>query len=140
MDEFGLIQVYLSDLDIVPIEENIEAGYFVISDPDRYINNMYITLGDSNISIDQYIYNVPDIEIKYKITLFKRLLQMSGELTHGSFILDETGDKVFYHATLALGNLDLNELEAAINSITLGFEEFGRELLLLHGGDELWES
>lgn len=132
MGQFERIRDYLFELEISPVEENSSSGYFVITDPGRHINNMYITLSESNLLIDQYIFDVPNDEPSYQAHLFKRLLQMSGELTHGSFILDETGNKILYHATLALENLDLNELDASINSITLGFEEFGRELLMLH--------
>jgi hypothetical protein len=93
---------------------------------------MYITLNESTLFIDQFVYDVPSDHPKYQAHLFKRLLQMSGELTHGAFILDESGGKVLFHATLALENLDLNELDTSITAITLGFEEFGRELIMLH--------
>ncbi len=54
---------------------------------------------------------------------------MNRELVHGAFILDEGCKYVSYRDTLQLENLDLNELEASIQSLSLALAEYGSELL-----------
>ena len=48
---------------------------------------------------------------------------------HGAFVLDETGQKVIFRDTLQLENLDLNELEASINSLSLLLSEYSEQIL-----------
>ena len=54
---------------------------------------------------------------------------MNRDLVFGAFVLNEEGDSLLYRNTLALENLDLNELESTINSLSLGLVEHGEELL-----------
>ena len=61
--------------------------------------------------------------------LFVRLLQMNNTLVHGAFVLDETAGRIFFRDTLQLANLDLNELEASIEALSLALAEYGSELL-----------
>ncbi len=132
MNYFDRVKEYLFDLDIIPVIEDYDNGFFVITESERHVENMYLSIRRTDLMLDQFIFDVPSDDVAYQAHLFKRLLQMSGNLTHGAFVLDEGADKILYHDTLALDNLDLNELESSINAITLGFEEFGRELLMLH--------
>jgi hypothetical protein len=62
-------------------------------------------------------------------TFFKRLLQMNRTLVHGAFVLDEEGKYLFFRDTLQLENLDVNELEGSIRSLSLAMAEHGSELL-----------
>ena len=64
---------------------------------------------------------------------YKRLLQMNRGLVHGAFVLDETGARLLFRDTLALHNLDLNELESPLNALSLGLAENGGELLSFAG-------
>jgi hypothetical protein len=61
--------------------------------------------------------------------LFENLLKMNRALVHGAFALDEAGKKVIFRDTLQLDNLDLNELEASIDALSMGLAEFGGKLL-----------
>ena len=54
---------------------------------------------------------------------------MNRSLVFGAFILNEDGNLLLYRNTLALDNLDLNELETTINALSLGLAENGDELL-----------
>ena len=60
---------------------------------------------------------------------YKRLLQMNRDLVFGAFVINEVGDSLLYRNTLALENLELNELESTINALSLGLAENGGELL-----------
>jgi len=63
------------------------------------------------------------------VELFKRLLQMNRDMVHGAFVLGDKASLVLYRDTLQLENLDRNELEASIQSLSLALSEYGSELL-----------
>ena len=69
------------------------------------------------------------MKLEPSTTVYRRILQMNRELVFGAFVLNEDGDSLLYRNTLALGNLDLNELESTINALSLGLAENGEELL-----------
>ena len=50
-------------------------------------------------------------------------------MIHGALVLDETEKKVIYRDTLQLENLDLNELEASIESLSLLLCEYSDEII-----------
>ena len=54
---------------------------------------------------------------------------MNRDLIFGAFVLNDDGGALLYRNTLALENLDLNELESTINALSLGLAENGEELL-----------
>jgi hypothetical protein len=51
------------------------------------------------------------------------------DIIHGAFVIDESGEKVLFRDTLQLENLDSNELEASINSLSLLLSEYSDELI-----------
>ena len=61
--------------------------------------------------------------------MFRRLLQMNRCVVQGAFTLDEEGKRVLYRDTLQLANLDLNEVERAIEALSLTLAEFASELM-----------
>ena len=66
-------------------------------------------------------------------SVYKRLLQINRTLIFGAFVLNEEGNTLVYRNTLALENLDLNELEGTLNALTLALAENGEELLTFVG-------
>ena len=61
--------------------------------------------------------------------VFQKLLQKNRDMIRGSFALDDSGSKVLFRDTLALENLDLNELEGSFNSLGLLLSEYSDELI-----------
>ena len=119
------IKQYLMDLNIDIIDEDIQEELVVIKDLENGINNLMIDCEEPILILEQLI-----MEIKEDSTAFyKRLLQMNRELVHGAFALDEEGKRLFFRDTLQLENLDLNELEGTLQSLSLAMAEFGAELL-----------
>ena len=51
------------------------------------------------------------------------------DIIHGAFALDESGNKVLFRNTHECENLDLNELEATLNSLALLLSEYADELI-----------
>ena len=61
--------------------------------------------------------------------LFRRLLQMNRTLVQGAFVLDEAGESVLLHDTLALAHLDVNEVQGTIDAFSLALAEHAEELI-----------
>jgi len=57
------------------------------------------------------------------------LLKKNRDIISGAFALDDSGNKVLFRDTLALENLDLNELEGSINSLELLLSEYSSEII-----------
>lgn len=117
---FEKVRNYLLDLEINIQYENQEEGIFVISKESTGIEQAVLCCADPILIIEQFIFKIsnPDTEV------FKKLLQKNRDIIHGAFVLDEAGDKVIFRNTLQLESLDLNELEATLNSLELVLSEF----------------
>ena len=120
------VKGYLLDLDLTIVSENEADELVVVDDEDNGIKQLVIDCEPPIIILEQLIGEVP----AEPGDLFKRLLQMNNTLVHGAFVLDdETGGRIFFRDTLQLANLDLNELEGSIRSLSLALAEYGAELL-----------
>ena len=122
---FEQVKEYIQDLGFRIDEEITDEEIVIINDEDRGINNLIVDCEDSVLVLEQLIMKLSDPPA----ATYRRILQMNRGLVHGAFVLDETGDALIYRNTLALDNLDLNELETTINSLSLGLAENGDELL-----------
>ncbi len=60
--------------------------------------------------------------------IYKMLLAKNRQIVHGAFALDET-DTVLFRDTLQLENLDLNEIEGSLNSLSMLLSEYGNKIL-----------
>jgi hypothetical protein len=56
-------------------------------------------------------------------------LQKNRDIVHGAFVLDESGEKVIFRDTLQIENIDLNELEGSINSLSLLLSEYSENII-----------
>lgn len=119
------VKGYLLDLDLTIVSENEAEELLVVDDEDNGIKHLVIDCEPPIVILEQLIAETP----AEPGDLFKRLLQMNNTLVHGAFVLDETGERIFYRDTLQLANLDLNELEGSIRALSLALGEYGAELL-----------
>ena len=124
-DNFSKIKDYLTELDLKITDEDEAKELVIVEDPDNGIQNLIIDCEPPIVVLEQIIMPVT----KDSCDFYKRLLQMNRELVHGAFILDEECKYVSYRDTLQLENLDMNELEASIQSLSLALAEYGSELL-----------
>lgn len=122
---FTKVKEYLLDLEYNIISEDIAEELFVIEKIEDGINNVIIDCEDSIVIIEGLIFEVKSGSEE----IFKSLLMMNRMLVHGAFVLDESGKKVIYRDTLQLESLDLNELEASLNSLKLLLSEYSEELI-----------
>ena len=60
--------------------------------------------------------------------ILEALLKKNREIVHGAFAIDDN-NRVIFRDTLELENLDLNELEGSLNSLTMLLSEYGAQLV-----------
>jgi hypothetical protein len=129
-DSFNRIRELALDLGLAIEQEIADEEILIVNDPDRGISQMVIDCEETILVIEQLIFEV-DSTKNYDI--YRRLLEINRELVFGAFVIDETGNRVLYRNTLALENLDANELESTINALGLGLAEYGQEILAFIG-------
>lgn len=125
MDNFNKVKEYLLDLEISIISEDPQNGIFVIQKEEDGIMNMVVAIAEPIVILEQTLFEVKNESIE----LYKTILQKNRDIIHGAMVLDEEGKKIIYRDTLEIENLDLNELEASINALSLLLSEFGDEIL-----------
>ena len=124
-NNFNKIKNYIVELGFDISLENIDDQVFVIQDENLGIKNLVIGCADPILIMEQFILDVKNASME----IFQELLQKNRDIVHGAFVLDETGEKVIFRDTLQIENLDKNELEGSIDSLTLLLSEYGSRLI-----------
>ncbi len=122
---FDTVKEYLLEMGFYFDQEDESEELVVINDEEKGIKNCVIDCEDPIVIIEQMIMTVPKDDKK----LYKRLLQINRNIVCGAFVLDEDGKWIIFRDTLQLANLDKNELEGSINSLSLALAEHAGELL-----------
>lgn len=122
---FNKIKNFLLVLNFNIIKENQKDGIFVIEKESVGIKNLIIGVASPIVIIEQFIFKVN----KPNEQIFKNLLQKNRDIIHGAFVLDETFERVIFRDTLQLENLDLNELEGSLNSLSLLLSEYSEQII-----------
>jgi hypothetical protein len=124
---FEKVKNYLIELDFAIVQENVNDEVFIIEKTNSGIKNLVIACADTILIMEQFL-----VELKHDSKeVYMNLLKKNRDIIHGAFVLDEGGKKVIFRATLQLENLDLNELEASLNSLELLLTEYSEELIKL---------
>jgi len=122
---FNKVGEYLLDLGFAIVSQDADTEVYIVEKEDDGIVNLFIGVADPIIIIEQYLFSLdadsPEV--------FKNLLMKNRDIIHGAFTLDEEGNKVIFRDTLQLENLDLNELEGTLNSLSLLLNEYSDELI-----------
>ena len=124
-EQFKTIKNYLIELNYNITHENEEEGVLVIQDHDKGINNLILGIASPILIIEQYIFKISNPNK----AVFQQLLQKNRDIVHGAFVLDESGEKVIFRDTLQIENIDLNELEGSINSLSLLLSEYSENII-----------
>ncbi|MCK5907406.1 MAG: molecular chaperone Tir [Flavobacteriales bacterium] len=122
---FNKVGEYLLDLGFAIVNQDAETEVYIVEKEEDGIVNLFIGVADPIIIIEQYLFSLdadsPEV--------FKNLLMKNRDIIHGAFTLDEEGNKVIFRDTLQVENLDLNELEGTLNSLSLLLNEYSDELI-----------
>jgi hypothetical protein len=124
-DYFAKVQGFLLDLDYNILSENEEDGVFWVDNEEAGIHNLVIGCLDPILVMEQFLFEIKEDSKE----MYKQLLIKNRDIIHGAFVLDETGKKVIFRDTLQLENLDQNELEGSLNSLSLLLSEYSTELI-----------
>ena len=125
---FNRVKELTLDLGLAIEKEILDEEILIVNDPDRGISQMVIDCEETILVIEQLIF---EVAASQRSDVYRRLLEINRELVFGAFVIDETGSRVLYRNTLALENLDANELESTINALGLGLAEYGQEIFCL---------
>ena len=118
------VKNYLLDLEYSIDAESESNGTFIISKEDEGIKNMVIACADPILIMEQ-----PLFVLKHETAgVLKELLKKNRDIVHGAFVLDDN-NRVSFRDTLQIENLDLNELDGSLNSLSMLLSEYGRKLV-----------
>ena len=126
MSDFNTVKEFVLELGFAISSEIPEEEIVIIDDEERGIQSLVIDCEDTVVVLEQLILQ---LDTAVGAEGLARILQMNRDLVFGAFVLNDDGGALLYRNTLALENLDLNELESTINALSLGLAENGEELL-----------
>ncbi len=122
---FQKVKNYLLELDYNIVSENEADGVFVIENEADGIKNLVIGCADPILIMEQHLFDIANP----KSEVYLQLLQKNRDIIHGAFALDETGKRVIFRDTLQIENLDQNELEGSLNSLSLLLSEYSETII-----------
>ena|SRR5690606_33546870 len=100
-------------------------GIFVIENLADGVQNLIVGVATPVLIFEQYLFTLTTDSLY----LFKALLMKNRDIIHGAFAITEDGSKVIFRYTLQIHNLDFNEFEAALNSLSLLLSEYSEQLI-----------
>ena len=125
MSDFNTVKEFVLELGFAISSEIPEEEIVIIDDEERGIQSLVIDCEDTVLVLEQLILQ---LDTAAGTEGLARILQMNRDLVFGAFVLNDDGGALLYRNTLALENLDLNELESTINALSLGLAERDLEL------------
>ena len=124
-NHFNITRDFLLELNFNITRENLEDGLLVIQKENSGIRNLIVGVAPPILIMEQFIFKINNQSEK----IFKSLLQKNRDIVHGAFVLDDSGEKVIYRDTLQIENMDLNELEGSLNSLSLLMSEYSDKII-----------
>jgi len=106
--------------------EKLQEGMWLIQDEAEQLDNILVVHQPPIVLFRVKLMELQDVPEGQHSAFFKRLLEINGELNHGSFALE--GDNVVVNDTLQAENLDFNEFQASIDDIIFAVMEYHPEL------------
>lgn len=126
MTDFSMVKDFVLELGLAIDKEIPEEEIVIVNDEERGVQNLVIDCEETVLVLEQLILK---FDSGADAQIYERILQMNRDLVFGAFVLNEDGESLLYRNTLALENLDLNELDSTISALSLGLAENGDELL-----------
>ncbi|WP_010179609.1 CesT family type III secretion system chaperone [Aquimarina agarilytica] len=124
-EHFQMVKDYLFQLKFDISHESKKDNIIMISKESEGIKNLILGIASPILIIEQHIFDIKNNNAE----IYKSLLQKNRDMVHGAFVLDESGERVIFRDTLQIENLDLNELEASLNSLGLLLSEYSQQII-----------
>lgn len=124
-NHFTITRDFLLELNFNITTENAQDDILVVQKENSGIKNLILGVAPPILILEQFIFTINNQSEK----VFKSLLQKNRDIIHGAFVLDDTGKKVIFRDTLQIENLDLNELEGSLNSLSLLMSEYSEQII-----------
>lgn len=124
-DYYSLIKSFLQNLQLEIKQENPKEGIFIVSNESEGISNLIICVASPIVIFEQFIFEIKE----QGDHVYKSLLQKNRDIIHGAFVLDDSGHKVIFRDSLQVENLDQNEFEATINSLSVLLSEYSEQII-----------
>ncbi|WP_373710031.1 molecular chaperone Tir [Kaistella sp.] len=124
-DYYSLIKSFLQNLQLEIKQENPKEGIFIVSNEPEGISNLIICVASPIVIFEQFIFEIKE----QGDHVYKSLLQKNRDIIHGAFVLDDSGRKAIFRDSLQVENLDQNEFEATINSLSVLLSEYSEQII-----------
>lgn len=114
------VEEYLIDMEL-PFEQ-VQEGMWLIHDDHEYVDNLVVIHTPPVITFRVKIMDLNDVDESIRSSLFQRLLEYNAQdMVSGAYGLED--DAVVIIDSLQSENLDYNEFQASIDSITLSIRQ-----------------
>ena len=124
-DYYSTIRGFLQNLELEIKHENQKEGIFIVSNESEGIFHLIICVAHPIVIFEQFIF-----EIKQEGNLvYKSLLQKNRDIINGAFVLDNSSKKVIFRDSLQIENLNQNEFEATLNSLSVLLSEYSEQII-----------
>ena len=125
MNYFIKIEKYIQNVDYSISYRNENEGVFMIENVMDGVQNLIVGVAPPIVIFELYLFTITNENLK----MLKALLMKNRDIIHGAFAITEDGKKVIYRYTLQISNLDQNEFEATLNSLSLLMSEFSAQII-----------
>ncbi|GAB3647758.1 hypothetical protein GCM10028791_10350 [Echinicola sediminis] len=124
-NHFQITKNFLLELNFDVVFENDAEGILMVQKESFGIKNLILGVAPPILIMEQFLFRINNQSEK----VFKSLLQKNRDIIHGAFVLDDSGSKVIFRDTLQIENMDLNELEGSLNSLSLLMSEYSDRII-----------
>ena len=125
MNYFSKIENFIQNINYTITYKDEKEGVFMIENLLDGVQNLIVGIAPPVIIFELYLFTITNDNLE----MLKALLMKNRDIIHGAFAITEDGNKVIYRHTLQISNLDQNEFEATLNSLSLLMSEYSAQLI-----------
>ncbi|HAD78424.1 molecular chaperone Tir [Empedobacter falsenii] len=125
MNYFSKIENFIQNINYTISYKDEKEGVFMIENLLDGVQNLIVGIAPPVIIFELYLFTITNDNLE----MLKALLMKNRDIIHGAFAITEDGNKVIYRYTLQIANLDQNEFEATLNSLSLLMSEYSAQLI-----------
>jgi hypothetical protein len=125
MNYFSKIENFIQNINYTISYKDEKEGVFMIENLLDGVQNLIVGIAQPVIIFELYLFTITNDNLE----MLKALLMKNRDIIHGAFAITEDGNKVIYRYTLQIANLDQNEFEATLNSLSLLMSEYSAQLI-----------